>query len=57
MFNFSFEDKNFESSAHDGALTCEVSEGNEDFIGPFVRRLCGIWIVAAVISNRPEPPK
>ena len=36
MFCGIFEDKNIESSANDGGLPSEVSEGNENFTGLFV---------------------
>ena len=32
-----------ESSTSDGGLACEVSEGKQDSIGPFIRKICGIW--------------
>jgi hypothetical protein len=54
------EDKNVESCV-DGDLACEISEGNKDFTGPFVRRMGGVWSAdyeeLAVINKRTRGTK
>ena len=41
MFYRILEDKSVESSADDGGLACDVSEGSKDSTRPYVLRICG----------------